>query len=108
MSGQKVSTATELNKFGKGTNKSKINNLDPRMLTIQTDQSTGDVLEYIYSNKTLSKTFQPEQVIDYILFPDFDRENYGQSPMESIIIDIVTDYAMSNRQLYFYMNNATP
>ncbi len=108
MAGQKVSTATELNKFGKGTNKSKINNLDPRMLTIQTDQSTGDVLEYIYSNKALSKTFQPEQVIDYILFPDFDRENYGQSPMESIIIDIVTDYAMSNRQLYFYMNNATP
>lgn len=105
---QKVSIPTEVNKFGKATSNSQIMNLDPRMLVIDTDPSTWDAIAYRYSNRTASKTFDPDQVNDYILYPDFDRDNYGQSIMDSIIIDAVTDSTTSNRQLYFYMNNATP
>jgi hypothetical protein len=42
------------------------------------------------------------------LYPDLDNEHYGQSILDSLVIDAISDYAMSNRELYFYMNNATP
>ena len=105
---QKVSIPSELNQFGKVTKDSKIINFDPRMLTINTDPGTWDILEYIYSNTKLRKTFSPDEVYDYILYPDLDRDSYGLGIMDSVVIDILTDIATSNRQLYLYMNNATP
>lgn len=108
VSGQKVSTATKINKAWKATNDAKINILDPRMLSLVLDLATGEVTRYDYRNKSLSLELPPKLVHDDILYPDMDRDWYWQSMMESIVIDAVTDLLTWSRQFHLYRNNATP
>lgn len=108
VSGQKVSTATELNQFWTATGNATINILDPRMLTIKTDTNTWEIISYEYRNNTVIKEFEPQIVNNDILYPDLDRDGYGQSQMDGIVIDALTEYVLWSRQFHFYRNNATP
>lgn len=105
---QKVTTATELNKFDRWTPNSKINIFDPRMLRIEINKETGAVESYEYGNAFKRLELTPEQVVDTIVYPDLDRPWYGQSQMDSIVIDWLTDYVAGTRQFHFYRNNTTP
>lgn len=105
---QKIVTASLLNKFNRGTPGSKVNVLDPRMLMIKIDKETGEVIKYEYWNNFKKIELMPEQVVDTIVYPDLDKNGYGQSQMDSIVIEWLTDYVAWSRQFHFYRNNATP
>lgn len=108
ISWQCVSTGTELNNRWMATKETKVNLLDPRMLIIKSDDVTGKLLSYDYYNKNKAVTLIPELVVDTLVYPDLDRDNYWQSQMESIVIDALTDNTMWSREFHFYRNNATP
>lgn len=105
---QKISTATEINKNWRATPKAKINVLDPRYITINTDWKTTDVVSYIYWNNLEQMTLSPEIVVDDIQYPDFDRTNYWQSQLEPVVMDALIDQASNDRSFGFHRNNATP
>jgi len=102
--GQKFSTVDVMNGTGKAIKESKIKILDSRYINIEPD-SYWKPMKYTFR---WIETFAPSTVVDYIIFEDLDNPIYGQSQIESIIIDALSDQAIGNRQLVFFRNNAMP
>lgn len=101
---QKFSTIDQMNWIWEATEESKIKILDSRYVSVKSDAYWTPVS---YSYNWLEQ-LSPEIVVDYIVYEDLDNPIYGMSQIESILIDALTDYATSTRQLLFFKNNAMP
>lgn len=81
--------------------------LDARSIRINSDIH-GDPKSYTYHTQNWDTTFTPDQIVDQMVFKDFDRPLYWVSLFESVIVDAITDLQTAQRQLMFFKNNAMP
>ena len=82
--------------------------IDPRTLVVISTEH-GRVIAYIQKIPGEGTvTFQPEEVVHLRGQTDFDNPLLGMSPMQSIILEVLTDVEASKTNHSFFKNNAVP
>lgn len=61
-----------------------------------------------YRTKTWIEKLLPEQVVNFIAYPNLDNPLYWLSKFNRIYIEAITNREANNRQMYFFKNNAVP
>lgn len=107
-SGECTLTANALNPLFKADlNGWYVKILDTRGIR-KTADDYGDIEFYEYVTRKGREKFLPEQVLNYIAFPNTDNPIYGISKFNRIYMEAITNFEANSRQMYFFKNNAVP
>lgn len=101
---QRFTVLDKMSWTGKALKDSKVKILDSREITIDVD-SYWNVISY---QRAGMESFWPKTMVDLKIFKNLDNPVYGQSMLESVITDWLTDLATSDKLMHFFRNNAMP
>lgn len=102
-SGQKFSTANSVNWLGEVD---KVRILDNRNVAIKVNDY-DEVVSYEYRWKK-TQQLPVGLVADYVAWSDLDNPILWQSPIYSVVYDVMIDDSIAKRNIFFFKNNADP
>lgn len=84
-----------------------LQSIDPRTMAVLCDKF-GNVLGYKQEVAGSAKFFEKEEIIHTVFDESTEHPVLGVSPIESIVWDARAELASSQRNFFFYENNAVP
>ena len=106
-SGEVTITASELNPMFKTSKNWRVKILDTRWIEKDIDDY-GEIKKFNYKTWNKREPFLPEQVVNYIAYPDIDNPVHWLSKFNRIYMEAISNFEANSRQMYFFRNNAMP